>query len=131
MGMSSWNFRESSGIPDIDTIDENKHVDIAKFPEIRDTAECLEFRLWLSSIDKATDAEIAERMSILRAKFSDITHGNAGKTLRFLITTGLGTIPGVGTITGIVGSRLDTFLLDKVLPYPGKVLYQFANVIMP
>jgi len=91
--------------------------------EIRESDECREFREWLLTIEDASDAEIKERISGLRARFGNAIQSHSGKAVRLLTTTGIGAIPGVGPIAGFMAGVVDTFFLEKLLPKSGVVAF--------
>lgn len=117
------------GFRDLDDLISRGQVDLEKLLEVRETKECREFRDWLWSIDSVTDAEIEERINSLREKLSWFTHGTGGKSVRWLASTGIGLIPGVGAIVSGATGLLDTFLLEKILPAPGAI--SFLNSMYP
>jgi hypothetical protein len=110
-----------AGLPDPETA--GGTVDVEKLIEIRDTTEIREFRHWLRTLDEATDSEIAERVNSVKARVSEAVRSEAGKTVRFVATTGVGFIPIVGPIAGIALGAADQFLLEKLLPEPGPVSF--------
>jgi len=113
------------GFPELDQIGQNTRLDAVQLLAIRETVECREFRSWLSSIHNAPDTEINERIASLRARISAFLHTRPGSDLRFLTTTALGAIPGLGIPLGI----LDHFLLEELLPYSGPAT--FLNEMYP
>jgi hypothetical protein len=117
------------GFQDLEELIYAGKVDLIKVLEIRETKQCKEFRDWLWSIDSATDAEIEEHINSLRENLSWFAHGKVGKSVRWLTSTGIGLIPGIGTMAGTVAGFLDTFLLEKVLPNPGPI--SFLNKLYP
>jgi hypothetical protein len=98
---------------------EGRGIDVDRFIEVRASRECAEFRDWLMDIDLVNDKEIADRVSGLRNRLSNCVHSGFGKSVRFALSTGVGLIPGIGTVIGGVASAIDSFLLDKVLPRSG------------
>jgi hypothetical protein len=114
---------EIAELPDFTSAISAGHINVARLLEIRESDECREFREWLPSIEGATDAEIKERVSSLRAKFGNASQSVAGKALRVLTLTGIGAIPVVGLGAGALASLVDTFLVEKVLPKSGVVAF--------
>ena len=98
-------------------------VDVQKLLKARDSAECREFREWLSNLDSASDAGIKEMVASLRSKMASIAASPGGKLMRLAATTGIGLIPGVGLIAGAAAGAIDSFLVDKVLPRSGIVAF--------
>jgi hypothetical protein len=117
------------GFDDLAELIERREVDLHKVLEIRETTECKEFREWLLTTDSATDAEIQDRIASLREKLSWRVHGTGGKVARWLASTGIGAIPGIGTMLAATLGILDTFLMEKVLPKPGAIT--FLNKLYP
>ena len=87
-----------------------------KLLRLRDSGECREFRDWLSSAGSASEEEIRDRVRSWNARLGTLVSGQAGKTVRFLTTLGLGLI---NLPTGIAASVFDSFLLDRLLPRSG------------
>lgn len=110
-----------AGLPDPETAAGTVNVD--RLLDARETEELREFRHWLRTLDAASDEEIAERVASVRAKVSGAVHSDAGKVVRFLTTTGVGLVPGVGAVAGIALGAADQFLLEKLLPEPGPVSF--------
>jgi len=120
---------EIKGFPEISLDSDQKKLNIEKLIEIRQSKECREFREWLHTIDSASDAEIAERLGSIQSKLSPLVHGGKGKLLRFLISTGIGLVPGLGTVMGAGVGAIDMFFLEKILPYSG--IAAFVNQLYP
>ena len=114
---------EISGLPDFTSEISGRRVNVERLLEIRESAECREFREWLPSIESAKDVEIKERVSSLRAKFGNASQSVPGKALRVLAVTGIGAIPPVGLVAGALASVVDTFLLEKIIPKSGVVAF--------
>jgi hypothetical protein len=104
-------------------------IDVDKILRVRNTPEAVEFRHWLRSNASATDKEIDDRVSSFRARMADSVQSNPGKAVRLVTATGLGLIPGLGTLIGLGFGVLDTFLLEKVLPKSG--VWTFINRMYP
>jgi len=98
-------------------------VDVQKLLKTRDSAECREFREWLSNLENASDAEIKEMVTSLRSKVASMAASPSGKLVRLATTTGIGLIPVVGPIAGAAAGAVDSFLVDKVLPRSGIVAF--------
>jgi hypothetical protein len=105
---------QTTELPDFQEVGRDYQVDTRRFLEIRDSAECREFRAWLPSIDQASDEEIIERVSELRARIAGAVNSPTGRALRFLTSAGLGLIPGAGLVLGPGASALDTFVVDRI-----------------
>jgi hypothetical protein len=99
-------------------------ISVEQLLKVRDSSEAREFRDWLGGIGQASDEEIREHIGSLRARVG-LTVGSAtGKAMRFLITTGLGFVPG-GTAAALALSAADQFVVDRLLPRSG--IAAFAN----
>lgn len=114
---------EIAELPDFKSAIAGGQVNVERLLEIRESAECREFREWLPSIEGATDAEIKERVCSLRAKFGNASQSATGKVVRLLALTGLGLIPGANMVAGTLASIVDTFLLEKIFPKSGVVAF--------
>ena len=112
-----------AGFPEFAPAIYEKRVKMERLLEIRESDECREFREWLLTIEDASDAEIKERISGLRARFGNAIQSHSGKAVRLLTTTGIGAIPGVGPIAGFMAGVVDTFFLEKLLPKSGVVAF--------
>ncbi len=114
---------EIAELPDFTSAISGRRVNVQRLLEIRESAECREFREWLPSIEGATDAEIKERVSSLRARFGNASQSAAGKALRVLAVTGIGAIQPIGLVAGALASVIDTFFLEKIIPKSGVVAF--------
>lgn len=112
-----------AGFPDFGPAVAERQVNIDRLLEIRESTECIEFRAWLSTLDSASDDDVKERVSSLRAKLGNAIQTGEGKAVRLLATTGIGLIPGVGLIAGAAAAAVDSFLLEKVLPKSGPIVF--------
>ncbi|MFZ1007001.1 MAG: hypothetical protein WAN65_09200 [Candidatus Sulfotelmatobacter sp.] len=103
-------------------------ISIERLLKVRESREVREFRDWLLGIGMATDAEIAERTSGLRAVAGLNVGGNVGRVLRCLVTTAIGFVP--HAVPAAVGLTLfDQFVLDKLLPRSG--IAAFVHELYP
>jgi len=112
------NFQRVMEISGLAELPNRKGVRIKtdKLLRLRDSAECREFRDWLSGAGSASDAEIRDRVRSWNARLGTLVSGQVGRTLRFLTTFGLGLI---NLPTGAAASVFDSFLLDRLLPRSG------------
>lgn len=113
---------ELAGFPDFSKIGEGYTLDIDKFLKIRESDECKRFRKWLSESPSLTDKEVEELFSSIRTKIGSALGGTFGKSLRFLVSTGIGSLDG-GAISGPVIGAIDTFILEKIFPASGVVSF--------
>ncbi len=89
-------------------------IDADKLLEIRNQPEAMEFRAWLSGIDKRTDREIRELIASLNSKIGLLAQTTIGKALRLVATTAVGLLPPhIGLPAGIALGALDQFAWDK------------------
>jgi hypothetical protein len=112
-----------AGFPDFASAISEKRVRVDRLLEIRESDECREFREWLPTIEGASDAEIKERISSLRARLGNAIQSQPGKAVRLLTTTGIGALPIIGPLAGFVAGVVDTFLLERMLPKSGVVAF--------
>jgi hypothetical protein len=122
-------FLRVIGVTEIPKMIENRRIDVEKLVKIRATDECREFRDWLSTTDNMDDAELRRLLRGFRAKAASFIASGSGKALRLGVNTGLGLIPGYGTLAALGEGVVDTFLLDKLLPSSG--VLTFLNHAMP
>jgi hypothetical protein len=114
---------ELAGFPNFADNISDKPINVERLLEIRESAECREFREWLPTIENASDAEIRDRIGSLRARLGNAVQSRSGKVVRFLTTTGIGSIPTIGPIAGAAAGFIDTFLLERLLPKSGIVAF--------
>jgi hypothetical protein len=106
---------EIAGLPDIEAASE-RPIDVDALLELRNSAECREFRAWLRKVDEADDSEIKARMSSFSEHARRFFASGRIRIARFLVTIGVGTI---NPPAGVFASALDQFLIDKVVGRPG------------
>jgi hypothetical protein len=114
---------EIVGIPDPVIDGSTRVAQIGELLEVRQTDECKEFRAWLSTVHNASDAEIRERVTSVRAKLSEFLQSSSGKTIRVLTAAGIGLIPHVGIPAALAVGFGDTFLIEKLFPHSGVVSF--------
>lgn len=117
------------GFPDFKFGDTSIRINAEKLLEIRKSKECNEFKTWLIKIDSMTNKEIEDCISNLESKLSPIIHSTKGRVIRFLGCTGLSLILSGDPIPGIALSVIDSFLLEKILPYSSAIT--FINKLYP
>ena len=98
---------------------EGTRIDVDRLLELRDSAECREFRHWLGSISDANDTEVAHMVSGLRQRIAFFAGNTSGKVLRFAAVTASGFLPGVSLLVGPALGAIDSFLVDRILPHSG------------
>jgi hypothetical protein len=94
--------------------------DVEKFLTLRASAECIEFRRWLSDTADWSDAEILGHVNGLHQTVARYYQGCKGKVFRVLGSIGIGLL---STAAGAVLSVLDTFILDRVLKPSGAISF--------
>lgn len=123
-------FQRVLKVGDFPDFDPSRHtIDIPKLLEILATKELIEFRQWFSSIGSATDAEIRDRVSSLRARLGSAVQSDSGRIVRFIASAASGFIPVAGPAVGLLAGGIDSFLVDKVLPTSG--VWTFLNKMYP
>jgi hypothetical protein len=120
---------EIKDFPDFEVSAKEGKLRLDKILGIRETREAKEFRNWLPDISSATDEEIKEQIETFKAQIGNFLPTKKGKSLRLLITSGVGLIPVVGNIAGIAASALDSFAPEKVFPSSGPI--SFINNMLP
>lgn len=113
---------EIKDFPKIDTIGS---IDVEKLLEIRQSNECKLFRMWLKQTDSLNDDEINDEINNYREKMASLVNSTSGKTIRWGIGVGMDLLPFGGSAYG----ALDTFLIDKLLPQKGHIV--FINDLYP
>jgi hypothetical protein len=112
------------GLPDPSyAVAQGEKFDIAKLLEVRESAECREFRTWLRSLDEKSDKEIKERVESFKAKVSEAMKSAPGRAVRFGVVTAAGLIPGAGLALGPGLGAIDNFVVDKILGDPGPAAF--------
>ncbi len=81
---------ELSELPDFN----GQKVDVQKLLKARESAECREFREWLTGLNQHSDTEIKEMVASLRSRMASVAASSSGKLVRLAATTGIGLIPG-------------------------------------
>ena len=112
-----------AGLPELDGLPEGQRIDAERLLELRDSAECREFRTWLREIDTDSDQEIEARFFSMRESVARVTNTRTAKIIRFIIEEGVGDIPIIGIAAGPVFAGVDKFILDKLIGRPGPVSF--------
>jgi hypothetical protein len=122
-------FLRVIGVTDIPKLIENRRIDVEELLKIKETDECREFRAWLATADCIDDEKLKRLLRGFRAKAASFIATNSGKLLRLGVNTGLGLIPGCGSLVALTEGVADSFLLEKMLPSSG--VLTFLNNAMP
>ena len=105
-------LKEIAGIPDFGEALLNKQINYSDLLRIKTTKNGAEFRDWFHKHCNGDDKKVAkEFIKILQdsPKMGSLPL----KILRFIISSGLGFIPVVGSAIGTGAGLIDTFFLDK------------------
>jgi hypothetical protein len=116
-------FERVIQLADIPEFKEGQRVKADSLLKVRDSAECRDFREWLSTLDSISDEELKKMVAGVRSKMATLASSPGGKLVRLATTTGLGLIPGIGLAAGVAASAIDSFLVDRVLPKSGVVAF--------
>lgn len=114
---------EAAGVPDLRDPAIADTVDLNEVLEARGSEELRQFRDWLWSLDDVDQAELEERVRSLRARVGIFAKTTPGRIIRFIATTGLGAIPGAGSILGPVSSWADSFLSERLISSVGPAAF--------
>lgn len=120
---------EIKDFPRIDSNLNRKNFNVEKFLKILDSKECKEFRSWLWSINEFNESEIEDNINDFKQQIGEFVRSPLGKTLRWVTGIGLGIVPNIGLALSGTYGLLDCFLLDKVLPVDGALI--FLNKKLP
>jgi hypothetical protein len=110
-------------LPDLGGVGTERKLDVERLLEVRESPECRGFREWLRSIDEASDDEVVERVKSLNSRVATALKSPIGKAVRLLVGTGLGLVPGVGTLLSTAASAIDLYLVDGLLRESGIVTF--------
>ncbi len=122
-------FLRVIGVTELPKLIENRQIDVEELLRIRETDECREFRSWLATTDSIDDKNLERLLRGFRARAASFIATNSGKLLRLGVNTGLGLIPGYGSLVALGEGIADSFLLEKMLPSSG--VLTFLNNTMP
>ncbi len=98
-------------------------IDVEKLLLVRSSSECREFKHWLSTTTELNDAQVKGLVAGLRARTASFLASPTGKTVRFITNAALGFIPHYGTVSSLAEGAVDSFLLDKLLPSSGILIF--------
>jgi hypothetical protein len=107
---------EVCGLPEIDPRPNVHDVDLCELIQIVQGNDVVEFRRWLMDADDMTDEEIRDELTSMRSRVGNAVGGTFGRVVRFLVTTGIGLVPGTAGMAGIEVDAIDTSLVDKAFP---------------
>lgn len=109
------------GLPQFSSAADGTNIDIGKLLKIRQSSECREFRDWLSGISEFNDHDLKEYLSGVKAKLGSLISSPTGKAISFLANIGVDGIG--GPIAGIPMGVLSKFVLEKIFPKRGPMLF--------
>lgn len=95
-----------SGLPDLTDVGPGSVLSMGHVLALPTQPEWQAFRRWLRTASVETDAEIADRSRAVSESTSRAFHGTLGKTIRLLVTNGIGV---AGLLPGIAASSADSF----------------------
>ncbi len=80
-------FERVIEIADLPDFIMGKRIDVEALLRVRESSECLEFRHWLSALEKRTADEVKEMLSGVRQNLGSMIRSSGGRTMRFVVTT--------------------------------------------
>jgi hypothetical protein len=110
-------LRELDGIPDIASAVlehpiENRSPVLISVMKLKHSRDGVEFRKWFHQNCRGNPAEVARNyIEILKAV--PTVNKLPARILRFILTSAIGVVPGIGNVLGIAASAIDSFLIDK------------------
>lgn len=119
------------GLPDVGHLFAADELSFDALMEIREHRTTTDLRTWLNTLDPlGRDDVVRAYVSGLRQKTP--VESLPAKALRFIGTTALGAIPGIGAVAGALGGFADSFLIQKLFPgkLPGILLDGFRTVVV-
>lgn len=122
-------FERVIEVADVPDFKPGQKVDVEKLLKIRESAECRDFRRWLSTAADISDSEIRAQASGVRNKLGSLASSSGGKAVRLAVTTLIGNIPALGLALGPASGAVDSFLVDRVLPRSG--VFAFLTKMYP
>ena len=107
-----WKLFEMNSVPDFSSVDLSDYEHFNSVHRVTVSKKAKSFREWFHSQESWEEGDIIrEYISVL----TDVpwTERLPSKALRFLVTTGLGLVPGIGQ-AALAASAIDAFAIDKV-----------------
>jgi len=109
---------------DFPKVTEFSSIKIDKVLKARSSADFVEFRKWLSSIEKKEDIEVYEELESFKYKVAKIYNSKLTEVIRFAISSGVGVID---TKLGVGLGLVDKFIVSKLFSKTGPVAYLDKN----
>ncbi len=122
-------FERVIEVADVPDFKPGQKVDVEKLMRIRESAECRDFRRWLSTAADISDSEIRVQASGMRNRLGSLASSPGGKVVRLAATTLIGILPHYGPVLGPASGVVDSFLVDRVLPRSG--VFAFLTELYP
>lgn len=104
-------------------------LDAKRLLGLRKAPEYAQFRDWLATTDEMTDEEIAREGRAIGAQIGLFIRSGIGRTIRFLVTTSLGMIPGPSQIASLALGILDQFAIERIFTQSGPI--SFVDSLYP
>ncbi len=98
-------------------------VDADKLLKIRESDDCRAFRDWLANTRSLSDKEVKDRVRSLNARIRHAINSTPGKSVRFLLSTGLAFVPHTAGLVGLGASVIDTFIVERLAPRDAVVAF--------
>lgn len=112
-----------AGFPDLGGLPEGTSIRVDRLLRLRESDECRQLREWVRQIDSETDEQIEAEFGSIRTKVASMTSSTSGRAVRFLVTTGVGQVPIVGNLLGLVLSAADSFVVDRIIGKRGPATF--------
>jgi hypothetical protein len=91
-------FKRVIEVAEVPDFKPGRKIDVERLMKIRDSAECRDFRRWLSTAEEISDDEIRALAGGMRNKLASLTASPGGKVVRLAATTLIGNIPVAGLV---------------------------------
>jgi hypothetical protein len=111
------------GLPDLSNLVRGQEINIKRVLKLRESPDCRDMRKWLRETDSQTDAEIGEQLTSFREALAASTHTKSKSTMRFVLVTLAGLLPGIGIPAGLAATAADRLIFEKLIGRPGPVTF--------
>ena len=101
-------------LPDIPSVVAADKIDLGAVIKCRRSPKGQQFRRWLAKLEAQDSNEIAG-MYVETLTKKHWSKSWPVRTIRFIITSGIGAIPGIGSIAGPTAATIDSFVLERLL----------------
>ena len=125
-------LRELANVPNIGEGVLAKAISIEGLLKLRVSRDGEAFREWFHRHDSGDSTAIAKEYIRLLTAIPE-AQSFPGKTLRWIVSTALGAVPGVGPVLGPVVGAVDSFLVDKLArrPSPKFFIEKMTKLLPP